>query len=86
LNRDGSTSGVTPEKPAEIWSGGCPAAAGLRWQKKYPKLCAWVEENIEETFTFYRLSLANMPECSKQELKRRTCYSHLPQVRKALCE
>jgi putative transposase len=26
-----------------------------RWQDKYPKLCAWVETNIEETFTFYRL-------------------------------
>src|SRR5262245_39090987 len=24
----------------------------LRWQEKYPKLCAWVEENIEETLTF----------------------------------
>ena len=25
------------------------AAWLLRWQEKYPKLCAWVEENIEET-------------------------------------
>ena len=31
------------------------AAWLLRWQEKYPKLCAWVEENIEETLTFYRL-------------------------------
>jgi putative transposase len=26
-----------------------------KWQEKYPKLCDWVEANIEETFTFYRL-------------------------------
>jgi putative transposase len=26
-----------------------------KWQAKYPKLCEWVESNIEETFTFYRL-------------------------------
>jgi putative transposase len=25
------------------------------WQEKYPRLCAWVEENIEETFTFFRV-------------------------------
>ena len=25
------------------------AALLLRWQEKYPRLCAWVEENIEET-------------------------------------
>ncbi len=31
------------------------AAWLLRWQEKYPRLCAWVEENIEETLTFYRL-------------------------------
>ena len=31
-------------------------AAGLsRWGKRYPKLCSWVEDNIEETLTFYRL-------------------------------
>ena len=26
-----------------------------KWQAKYPKLCEWVENNIEETFSFYRL-------------------------------
>ena len=26
-----------------------------KWQVKYPKLCDWVEANIEETFSFYRL-------------------------------
>jgi transposase-like protein len=44
------------------------------------KLCAWVEENIEETFTFYRLPRehhkhlkgTNMLERINQELKRRT--------------
>ena len=47
---------------------------------KYPKLCDWVEENIEETFSFYRLPLAhhkhlkstNMLERLNQEIKRRT--------------
>lgn len=51
-----------------------------RWQPKYPKLCAWVEENIEETFAFYRLPRShhkhlkstNMLERLNQELKRRT--------------
>ena len=31
------------------------AAWLAKWQAKYPKLCAWVEEHIEETLTFYRL-------------------------------
>ena len=51
-----------------------------KWQPKYPKLCDWVEENIEETFTFYRLPRehhkhlrsTNMLERMNQELKRRT--------------
>jgi putative transposase len=51
-----------------------------KWQAKYPKLCAWVEENIEETLSYYRLSLAhhkhmkstNMLERLNQEIKRRT--------------
>jgi putative transposase len=51
-----------------------------KWQSKYPKLCDWVEENIEETLTYYRLPLAhhkhmkstNMLERLNQELKRRT--------------
>ena len=30
-----------------------------RWADRYPKLCAWVEDNIEETFTFYRLPRAH---------------------------
>lgn len=51
-----------------------------RWQNKYPRLCAWVEANIEETFTFYRLPLShhkhlkstNMLERINEEIKRRT--------------
>jgi putative transposase len=51
-----------------------------RWAEKYSKLCNWVEENIEQTFTFYRWPLAhhkhlkstNMLERVNQELKRRT--------------
>jgi putative transposase len=52
----------------------------VRWQAKYPKLTSWVEENIEETLSFYRLPLAhhkhlkstNMLERLNQEIKRRT--------------
>jgi putative transposase len=51
-----------------------------KWQGKYPRLCAWVEDNIEETLTFYRLPLAHhkhmksttMLERLNQEIKRRT--------------
>jgi putative transposase len=51
-----------------------------RWQGTYPKLCDWVEENILETLTFYRLpreyhrhlKSTNMLERMNQEIKRRT--------------
>lgn len=51
-----------------------------KWQAKYPKLCAWAEENIEETLSYYRLPLehhkhmksTNMRERLNQEIKRRT--------------
>ena len=51
-----------------------------KWQAKYARLCSWVEDNIEETLTYYRLPLAhhkhmkstNMLERLNQELKRRT--------------
>lgn len=51
-----------------------------RWQARYPKLCDWVEANIEETLTFYRLPLShhkhlkstNMLERQNEEIKRRT--------------
>jgi putative transposase len=51
-----------------------------KWQGKYPRLCDWVEDNIEETLTYYRLPLVhhkhmkstNMLERLNQEIKRRT--------------
>jgi putative transposase len=51
-----------------------------KWALKHPKLCAWVEENIEETWTFYRspqehhkhLKSTNLLERLNQEIKRRT--------------
>jgi len=51
-----------------------------KWAGKYPRLCVWVETNIEETWTFYRLprehhkhlKSTNMLERLNQEFKRRT--------------
>jgi transposase-like protein len=51
-----------------------------KWQERYAKLCDWVENNIEETLTFYRLpqqhhkhlKSTNMLERLNEELKRRT--------------
>jgi putative transposase len=56
------------------------AAWLAKWQAKHAKLCDWVEENIEETLTYYRLpqqhhkhmKSTNMLERLNQELKRRT--------------
>ena len=28
-----------------------------KWGQKYPKLCDWVEDNIDETLSFYTLPL-----------------------------
>lgn len=56
-------------------------AAWLRkWAARYPKLCDWVEGNIEETLTFYRLprqhhknlKSTNLLERLNEEIKRRT--------------
>ena len=56
-------------------------AAWLRkWQERYPRLTSWVEENIEQTLTYYRWPLqhhkhlrsTNMLERINQEIKRRT--------------
>lgn len=52
----------------------------LKWQAKYPKLADWVESNIGETLTFYRLprvhhkhlKSTNMLERLNEEIKRRT--------------
>jgi len=51
-----------------------------KWQAKYARLVTWVEENIEETLTFYRLprqhhkhlKSTNMLERLNEEIKRRT--------------
>ena len=51
-----------------------------KWSAKYPKLCAWMETNIEETWSFYQLPLShhkhmkstNLLERFNQEIKRRT--------------
>jgi len=51
-----------------------------KWSARYPKLCDWVESNIEETLTFYRLprqhhknlKSTNLLERLNEEIKRRT--------------
>jgi putative transposase len=51
-----------------------------KWSGRYPKLCDWVENNIEETLTFYRfprqhhknLKSTNLLERLNEEIKRRT--------------
>lgn len=56
------------------------AAWITKWESRYAKLVAWVEENIEETLTFYRLppqhhkhlKSTNMLERLNEEMKRRT--------------
>ena len=56
------------------------AAWLVRWQARYPKLTAWVEENIEETLSHFMLpqqhhrnmKSTNMLERVNQEIKRRT--------------
>ena len=56
------------------------AAWLAKWGKRYPKLCRWVEDNIEETLSFYRrprqhhknLKSTNMLERLMIEITRRT--------------
>jgi putative transposase len=51
-----------------------------KWTGRYAKLCHWVEDNIEETLTFYRLprehhkhlKSTNLLERLNEEIKRRT--------------
>jgi len=51
-----------------------------RWQAKYPRLCTWVEDSIEETLSFYRFPLGhhkhvkstNMLERLNEEIRRRS--------------
>ena len=59
---------------------GVDAAWLAKWSGKYPKLTGWVEENIDETLSFYRLprqhhkhlKSTNMLERLNEEIKRRT--------------
>ena len=61
-----------------------------KWSGKYGRLCSWVEENIEETLTYYRLppshhkhmKSTNMLERLNQEIKRRT---HVVRMNAASC-
>src|SRR5579859_6054545 len=56
-----------------------------KWAAQYPKLCDWVEGNIEETLTFYRLprqhhknlKSTNLLERLNEEIKRRTLVVHI---------
>lgn len=56
------------------------AAWIAKWSGRYPRLVAWAEETIEETFTFYRLprqhhkhlKSTNMLERLNEEIRRRT--------------
>ena len=56
------------------------AAWLAKWQGKYPRLCDWVEQHIEETLTYLaipvehhkHLKSANMLERLNEEIKRRT--------------
>jgi putative transposase len=51
-----------------------------KWANRYPRLCDWVENNIEETLTFYNLprqhhknlKSTNLLERLNEEIKRRT--------------
>jgi putative transposase len=73
------TSACTAERTSSASRDSFAAWLG-KWQARYARLCSWVEDNIEETLTYYRLPLAhhkhmksaNMLERLNQELKRRT--------------
>src|SRR5436190_24115702 len=70
----GYMTGVTSPRRAAISRSGSPNG------QAYSKLTGWVEENIEETLTFYRLprqhhkhlKSTNMLERLNEEIKRRT--------------
>ncbi len=57
-----------------------PGGLAEEMGRRYPKLCDWVESNIEETLTFYRLprqhhknlKSTNLLERLNEEIKRRT--------------
>ena len=57
----------------------------LCWQEKYPKLCAWVEDNIEQTLTFYPRASQTPKEYQHARTAQRgtrtsnPCHPNLPQ-------
>lgn len=61
--------------------------------RQYPKLTGWVEENIEETLTYFRLPLAhrkhmkstNMLERLNEEIRRRTYVVKSSPTARAAC-
>lgn len=65
-------TGEEARQDLRVWLG--------KWEGRYPKLCRWVEDNIEETLTFYalpaehhkHLKSTNLLERFNEELKRRT--------------
>ena len=64
-----------------------------KWGGKYPKLTGWLEENIEETLTCFRLPLAhrkhmkstNMLERLNEEIRRRTYVVRIFPTARAAC-
>jgi putative transposase len=65
-----------------------------RWAGKYPRLTAWVEQNLEETLSFHRfprqhnkhLESTKMLERLNEEIKRRTQVVRIfPNAQSCLC-
>jgi putative transposase len=85
-SRAGSEPALRPAKPdrgdrRELAEAKADLAAWLKkWGARYDRLTSWVEENIEETFTYYRLprqhhkhtKSTNMLERLNEEIERRT--------------
>src|SRR2546429_1739749 len=69
------------------------AAWLTKWSGKYSKLTGWVEDNIDETLTFYRLprqhhkhlKSTNMLERLNEEIKRRTYVVRIFPMAKVAC-
>jgi transposase-like protein len=70
------------------------AAWLAKWSGKYSKLTGWVEENIDETLTFYRLprqhhkhlKSTNMLERLNEEIRRRTHVVRIFPMAKVACD
>ena len=69
------------------------AAWLTKWSGKYSKLTGWVEDNIDETLTFYRLprqhhkhlKSTNMLERLNEEIRRRTQVVRIFPMARAAC-